>query len=69
MSCEVKFSTDKKRALLRKPHLLEKLKKTGDCIKDLWSQKNPGMPKFLIVRPMVESEKFPPKINANTGWA
>ena len=27
-------------------------------MQDVWSHKTPGMPKFLIVRPMVDKEKI-----------
>ena len=28
------------------------------CMQDFWSHKTPGMPKFLIMRPMIDSEKI-----------
>ena len=33
-------------------------KKFGKLVQDFWSNKTSGMPKFLIVRPMVKSEKI-----------
>ena len=59
MSCGIKFSTDKKRAWLGQCHLIKNLdRKFGECIKDVCSNKTPGTPNFLIVRPMVESKKM-----------
>ena len=49
---------DKKRAWLGQPHLIENLrKKFGNCVKRVQSH-NMGMTKFLIVRPMIKSEKI-----------
>ena len=60
LSCDVKFSTDKKRAWLGEPHLIENLvKEFCDHVKEIQSHKTPGMPTFLKVRPMVDSEKSP----------
>ena len=59
LSCEVKFLMDKKRAWVGQPHLIKNLaKKFGNCTKIVHSYKTPGMPKFLIVRPMMESKKI-----------
>ena len=56
LSCEIKFSNDKKRAWLGQPHLLKNLeKKLGKHMQDVWSHKAPG----LIVR------EFLPKISGN----
>ena len=33
----------------------------GKCLQDVLSHKTPGMPKFLIVRPMVDNEKISTK--------
>ena len=57
LSCKIKFSKDKKRSWPRQPHLTKNFeKKCGEHILDVWSHKTPGMPKFLVVRPMVESK-------------
>ena len=59
LSCEVKFSTDKKRAWLGQPNFIEDLKKKfGDWVKKMQSHKTPGTPKFWIVRPIIDSEKI-----------
>ena len=58
MSHEVMFLTNEKRALLGQHHLIKNLmRKFAVYVKDVWSHKTLGMPKFLIVGPMVESEK------------
>ena len=36
-------------------------KKFGKSVKNICSHKTPGMPKFFIVGPMVESEKISPE--------
>ena len=59
LSRKLKFSEDKKRTWFRQPHLTKNMKKTfGKHMQDIWSHKTPGMPKFLIVRPVVDSEKI-----------
>ena len=56
MSCEIKLSTEKKRAWLGQPHLIKNLeKKIGKLVKHVCSHKTTGMPKFLIIRFMVEN--------------
>ena len=56
LSCEIKFSTDKKKSWLGQPHLTKTLdKKFGECVKNICSHKTQGMLKFLIVRPAKES--------------
>ena len=63
LSCEVKFSMDKKRAWLGQPYLIKNLeKKFGHHIINIQSHKVPGTSKFLIVRPMIESEWSPWKM-------
>ena len=42
-------------------------KKFGNLVKNINSHKMPDMPKFLVVRPMVESEKIS-KIKRSIGW-
>ena len=50
LSFEIKISDDTKRAWLGQPHLIKNLKsKFKKLIKDVWSHKTPGTPKFLIV--------------------
>ena len=62
LSCKIKFSKDKKRAWLGQPHLIKNMKKKFyKCVQDVWSHKSPGMPKFLIVRPVIDSEKISTK--------
>ena len=59
LSREVKLSKDKKRAWLRQLHLVKNLeKKLVEGIQGVWNHKTQGMPKFLLVRPMVESERI-----------
>ena len=54
LSCKVKFSEDKKRAWLGQPHLMKNTeKKFGKLVQYVQSHKTPGMPKFLIVSPMI----------------
>ena len=57
LSCKIKFSTDKKRAWLGQPHLINMNKKFGKLVKNVHRHRSPGMPKFLVVRPMGESKK------------
>ena len=58
LSCQIKFSKDKKRAWLGQPHLIKNMEKNfGEDLQDVWSHKTSGMPKLLIVRPMIGSEK------------
>ena len=65
LSCEIKFSEDKKRAWLGQPYLIKNMeKKFGEFIQDVWSHKTTGMTKFLIIRPTVNSEK----ISAEDQW-
>ena len=57
--CKIRFSTDKNRAWLGQPHLINNLDKKFDkCIQDVHNPKTPGSPKFLIIRLMVESKKI-----------
>ena len=59
LSCKIKISNDKKHAWLGQPHLIKNLEsKFGRLINEVWSHKTPGTPKFLILRPMEEIEKF-----------
>ena len=55
LSCKIKFSADKKRAWLRQPQNMDE--KFGKLVKNVHSHKTPGMPKFLVVRPMKESKR------------
>ena len=59
-TCPVKkISKDKKRAWLGQPHLIKNLeKKFGEHFQDDGSYNIPGTPKYFIVRPTVDSEKF-----------
>ena len=59
LSCEIKFSEDKKRAWLGQPHLIKNLKsKFEKLVNEVWSHKTPGTPKFLIVRPLEDIKKI-----------
>ena len=59
LSCEMKFSQNKKRAWQGQPHLIKNMKKKfGAHVQDVQSYKTPGMSKFLIIRPLVDNEKF-----------
>ena len=59
LSCKIKFSTDKKRAWLGQPHLIKNLKNEfGQYLQEICNYKMPGMPKFMTVRPKVESKKI-----------
>ena len=41
------------------PHLIKNIeKKFVECMQDVWSHKAQGMPKFLIVLPLVNNEKI-----------
>ena len=49
LSCEIKFSNNKKCAWFGQPHLIKNLeKKFSRVIQEIWSHKTPGTPKFLI---------------------
>ena len=49
LSCKVKFSKDKKRAWLGQLHLIEILvKKFGNHVKNIHTNKMPGIPKFSV---------------------
>ena len=59
LSCEMKLSEDKKRAMLEQLHLVKNMeKKFGGLVWDIQSHKTSNTPKFLIMRPMVESKKI-----------
>ena len=59
LSHEIKFSKDKKRALSGQPHLIKNMdNKCDKHVHDVCSHETPGMPKFLIIKPMVDSEKI-----------
>ena len=59
LSCKIKFSKDKKRTWLRQPHLIENVgKKFCNDMQNVWSHNTPGTSKFLIVRPIIDNEKF-----------
>ena len=55
LSCEFKFSNDKKRAWLGQPSLIKNMEKKFGHVQDVWSHKTPGTPQFLYVRLMVDS--------------
>jgi len=58
LSCEIKFSEDRKRAWLGQPHLISKLeKKFHDLVKDLREYKTPGTPNLVIERTKDPSEQ------------
>ena len=62
LSQDIKFSKNKKRALLGLLHLIKNMeKKFGKCVQDVPSHKTPGTHKFLIIRPMVDNEKISAK--------
>ena len=59
LSYVVKFSKDEQRAWLGQPYPIKNLvEKFGNHVKNMWCHKMPGMPKFLIIRPMIKSEKI-----------
>ena len=63
--CKIKFSMDERRAWLRQTCLIKHLdKKFSKHVKDVCSHKTPGAPKFLLIRPIEESEK----ISAEDKW-
>ena len=62
LSWKIKFAPDKNRAWFGQSHLTKNSKKKfGKHMQDVQSHKTPGMPKFLIVRPMVKSKKISAK--------
>ena len=62
LSGEIKFLIVKKRTWLKQPHFINNLNdKFGKCVKDVCNHKTPDTPKFLIVRPMEESEEISTK--------
>ena len=59
LSCKIMFFKGKKRAWLGQWHLIKNMeKKFGKLVQDVQSYKTPSAPKFLIIRPMVESKKI-----------
>ena len=45
--------------MVGQPHLIKNMEKNfSKCMHDVWSHKIKGMPKFLIGRPMINSEKI-----------
>ena len=59
MSCETKFSKDKKRAWLGQSYLIkDKEKKFDELKQDFQSHKTHGTSKFLILRLVVKSKKI-----------
>ena len=51
LSCEIKFSDDKKKAWLGQPHLISNLKGTfGELVKGNRTYKTPGTPHLNMVR-------------------
>ena len=62
LSCNIKFTKDKKRAWLGQFHVIKNMeKKFGKHVQDVWSHKTPDMPKFLIIRSVVDNEKISTK--------
>ena len=63
LSCEIKFSADRKQAWLGQPHLISNLeKKFGDQVKGLRKYKTPGTPELNMAKsddgyPTVSKEK------------
>ena len=59
LSLEIQFSDYEMKALLGEPFMIKSLEKKFDeqVMKDQ-SPKTPGMPKFLIVRPIVDAENL-----------
>ena len=50
LSCNIKFSNDKKHAWLGQPHLIKNLEnKFGGLVNHIQSHKTPGTPKFLLL--------------------
>ena len=61
LSFKINFS-EEKRVWLGQLHLKKCMKiKFGKHMQDVRSHKTPGMPKFLVVRPMIGSEKISTK--------
>ena len=57
LSCEIHFSTNKKKAWLEQPHFLEYLeKKFGNDVQQMRSTKTFGTPTFGIVCPTNDDE-------------
>ena len=69
LSCKIKFSMDEKKAWLGQPHFIKNLnKQLGTHFKDVHNHTTPGAPKFLLVKPMVESKKIFAKDQQSIGW-
>ena len=59
MSCEIRFTDDKKRAWLGESNMIKSFeKKCGQQVMWVWSQKTLAMPYFLIIRPINDKEKI-----------
>ena len=62
LSSKRKFYNNKKRAWSGQPHLIKNMeKKFGKILQDVQSYKSPVMPKCLILRNMINSEKMSAK--------
>ena len=58
LSCEIKFSDDKKRVWLGQPHLIKNLEnKFGGLVNHIKSDKTPDTPKFLIKKILIEYQR------------
>ena len=58
LSCEIVFSTNRRKSWLGQPHLLATLKKIGKVVGYLRSTKTPGTPNFRVVLPTHGNDKF-----------
>ena len=59
LSCNIKFSSDRRKAWLGQPHLIANLlKKFGDKVMSFRNYKTPGTPGMHVVHPTEDSEKI-----------
>ena len=58
LSCEKKFNGQEEGFVRTAPSHQNLAKKIGNCVKNIWTQKTLDSPKFLIVRPIVESKEI-----------
>ena len=62
LSCNIKFSDDKKHAWLGQPHLIKNLeKKFGGLVHEVQSHKTPSTTMFSIIRSTKENDKISTK--------
>ena len=60
LSCEIKFSKDKKKAWIGQPNMIKKILKVfGEEVKSLQKYRTPGTPGHGLVRPKAEEDKIP----------